>query len=400
MTKAERADLARVIRGREKLAKTAATQRAAALRADFEKQLASIYDYNDDAVWKEIVRTATTLINDARAQAAARLAERGEALGIPARFAPEFHANVKWYGRGENLLAGRRTELRNVAVSRIAALEKATHVAIERQALEIQTRLLAGGLSSPEARAFLESLPSADAHAPGGARRTGGGPRASKGDHVMSDDERTGNPWQPLGPNWVEFPPEWSDAINPEELNACSSETEFCQRLIQAVVRYELAHDPELTELSSSADSAKRTEADAKARDRVLRRAKAWLAHTRPDIDLRRLFSDDDTAWIRAQLLADDRYPPEWREAIAAVFPECERVSKIEFHELLIKAVIRSEVARDPALTTLASSADPAKRAYAERKADDRLRRRLAAWAAQKHPELYRKVRDAGGPTS
>jgi hypothetical protein len=166
MTKAERADLARVIRGREKLAKAAATERAAALRADFEKQLASIYDYNDDAVWKEIVRTATTLISDARAQAAARLAERCEALGIPARFAPEFHADVKWYGRGENLLAGRRTELRNVAVSRIAALEKAAHVAIERQALEIQTRLLAGGLSSPEARAFLESLPSADALMP------------------------------------------------------------------------------------------------------------------------------------------------------------------------------------------------------------------------------------------
>lgn len=117
-------------------------------------------------MWKQILKAANEIARNADREAKAQMAARCEALGIPARFAPGVSVYAGWNERGENMVAKRRVELRHVAVSRIAALEKAAHVAIERQALEIQTRLLAGGLSSPEARAFLESLPSADALMP------------------------------------------------------------------------------------------------------------------------------------------------------------------------------------------------------------------------------------------
>jgi hypothetical protein len=60
----------------------------------------------------------------------------------------------------------RVAELRKVAQTRIAALEKAACNDIERSSLEVQTELLAGGLQSGEARAFLESIPTAAALMP------------------------------------------------------------------------------------------------------------------------------------------------------------------------------------------------------------------------------------------
>ena len=52
MTKGERNDLAKLVRQNERLAKTAATQRSAELLADFERQLGTIYSFDDDEVWK------------------------------------------------------------------------------------------------------------------------------------------------------------------------------------------------------------------------------------------------------------------------------------------------------------------------------------------------------------
>ena len=53
MTKGEREDLARLIRNREKVLKTAAVQRSAELLAEFEQQLASKYSYDQDEIWKQ-----------------------------------------------------------------------------------------------------------------------------------------------------------------------------------------------------------------------------------------------------------------------------------------------------------------------------------------------------------
>ena len=52
MTRAEQSDLLRLIRGREKVAKTAAAQRAAEMRADFAAKLAATFSFDQDALWK------------------------------------------------------------------------------------------------------------------------------------------------------------------------------------------------------------------------------------------------------------------------------------------------------------------------------------------------------------
>jgi len=118
MTKSEREDLQRLIRNREKVMKTAAVQRSAELLAEFEQQLASIYSWDQDEVWKEAHNAAVETVK-ATAQA---IAERCEELGIPARFAPTI--SCSWSGRGENAIAQRRGELRSVARSRVDAIEK------------------------------------------------------------------------------------------------------------------------------------------------------------------------------------------------------------------------------------------------------------------------------------
>ena len=94
------------------------------------------------------------------AEAQTQVAERCAELGIPPRFAPGIAAG--WYRRGENGARDRRVELRAVARTRIDALEKAAKVEIERRSLEVQERLIVGGLASVEARGFLDSIPTVD----------------------------------------------------------------------------------------------------------------------------------------------------------------------------------------------------------------------------------------------
>src|SRR5690348_3800209 len=118
MTRHEREDLRRLCRYQATLAKTGAAQRAAELRADFEEQLASIFRFDDDAIWKAVTETADAAVDEADKRIAARCNE----LGIPERFRPSLH--LSWYSRGENASGKRRAELRKVAESHIEALEK------------------------------------------------------------------------------------------------------------------------------------------------------------------------------------------------------------------------------------------------------------------------------------
>jgi hypothetical protein len=157
MTRRDRDDLAKLARRREKLAK-ADTDRVASERlADFEQQMAAIYRPSDDEIWSELHAAA----DEAVAKADAAIAERCRELGIPKRFRPGLQ--LQWYERGENAAAQRRSELRAVAKSRIDAMAKLAKVEIERQSVEVQTVLIAGGLDSDDARAFLASMPTADA---------------------------------------------------------------------------------------------------------------------------------------------------------------------------------------------------------------------------------------------
>jgi hypothetical protein len=155
MTRAEREDLLKVARVRAKVAKADAGARSAKLKAEFEAQLAAEYSYDDDAIWQRAHAAARTAAQEAQHI----VARRCEALGIPGRFAPSLH--LQWYHRGENAVKSRRQELTKVAHSKIDQLEKEAKLEIDRASAETQTRLLAAGLESAEAQAFLEAMPTA-----------------------------------------------------------------------------------------------------------------------------------------------------------------------------------------------------------------------------------------------
>ncbi len=159
MTRRERDDLAALVRRRERVAKTAAAQRSAELMADFEQKLAAVYKSTDDA-WRDITATANRVV----AEADQEIARRCRDLGIPETLRPGLGLN--WYRRGESESRERRGELRKVAATRIAALQKRPKTAIEQQSVEVQTRLLAGGLESEAARQFLESMPTVESLMP------------------------------------------------------------------------------------------------------------------------------------------------------------------------------------------------------------------------------------------
>lgn len=155
MLKSEREDLAKLCRQREKLAKAETEVRAAEMRADFQKQLATIHSYNDNAVWKAAHDAARAAVADAQKQVDSQLRE----LGIPREFGPRLDMN--WYGRGENMFKERRAELTKVAYTRIEAITKQAKHQIETSSVEVQTRLIAGSLESDDARKFLEAMPAA-----------------------------------------------------------------------------------------------------------------------------------------------------------------------------------------------------------------------------------------------
>lgn len=160
MTKGERKALASLVRKRERLSKTAASQRSAELLADFEQQLGTVYSFDDDETWAALHSAAKEAVDAAGVE----IAKRCQELGIPKNLAPGL--NLYWYGRGENGSKERRTELRKLAVTRIAAMEKAARTAIETNSVEAQTELLAGGLTSDAAKLFLEKMPTAEALMP------------------------------------------------------------------------------------------------------------------------------------------------------------------------------------------------------------------------------------------
>jgi hypothetical protein len=153
--KAEREELARLVRLRMKVAKTAVIQRQKELLEDVEAKLSAEYK-RDHSLWSDITRQAESEVQAFDA----RIAQMCHDMGVPEEFRPGL--GLSWYRRGENASAERRAELRKLAQAKIAALTAAANAAIEARAAEVMTELLAGGLESAEARAFLESLPTAE----------------------------------------------------------------------------------------------------------------------------------------------------------------------------------------------------------------------------------------------
>lgn len=160
MTKAEREDLIRLVKQREKVAKTAAEQRSTAMLAEFEQQISAMHKFDSNDVWKAAVDAAVEAAKKANEQVIAE----ADRLGIPKEFQPRLQ--FTWARRGENEYRDRRDELRRVAKAEIDALEKVARVQIESQSVAAQTEIIAHGLSSEAAITFLNSLPKIESMMP------------------------------------------------------------------------------------------------------------------------------------------------------------------------------------------------------------------------------------------
>lgn len=152
LSRNETHDLSMIIKDRSKVLRAHAEEQAAACMADFERQMATVYTFDQDEVWQKATREAQRVVQESQDT----IAKRCKQLGIPSAFAPSISAS--WQGRGENMLAARRAELRRVAQTSIAAMTKAAITKIEKQALDLRTQVVGMGLLSPDAKMFLESL--------------------------------------------------------------------------------------------------------------------------------------------------------------------------------------------------------------------------------------------------
>src|SRR5262249_58971200 len=71
-----------------------------------------------------------------------------------------------WYGRRENATKQRRDELRKMAETRVEAIERKAVTEIELSCLAAQEQIALSGLTTEEARQFVEALPKIEALVP------------------------------------------------------------------------------------------------------------------------------------------------------------------------------------------------------------------------------------------
>lgn len=153
MTRTEREDLGKVVRLRAKVTKASLETLAKDRCADIERQLSAIHQA-DQADWAVAVAEANKQVHAANAEIARVCDERG----MRPAFRPSL--SIGWSGRGENASAARRAELRKLAYARIEADRRAGCQLVDAWAAEKLTVLIAGALTTTEAKAFLEALPS------------------------------------------------------------------------------------------------------------------------------------------------------------------------------------------------------------------------------------------------
>jgi hypothetical protein len=155
MTKGEREELLKMLKSRARVAKGDIDYRKAEIMADFEAQMARVYDPQDEA-FRQVTEEARATVERADQEIAARCRE----LGIPDTLRPSAH--FLWSNRGENATSQRRAELRRVAQTRLdAEVQKAKHH-VDKVFQGGYEQLAVGALDSAEARRFLESMPTAE----------------------------------------------------------------------------------------------------------------------------------------------------------------------------------------------------------------------------------------------
>ena len=151
MTASERDSLFKLARLKIRNKRRDVDEEQAHQLAEVDCQLAAQYEV-DHEQWADITKEANRLVKEADAKIAAKCKE----MGVPLKFRPGL--SLGWYGRGENATRDRRTELRRVAQSELAARAKTAKVELDRAEERILTEITAAGLRSSEATKFLDTM--------------------------------------------------------------------------------------------------------------------------------------------------------------------------------------------------------------------------------------------------
>jgi hypothetical protein len=159
MSAADRRSLIGIAKGRAKLAKAAVVEREKILLNEIEESLTAEFRLREE-VQADVIQMAK--------EAVAKLNEeiRGQArlLGADPRWAPQ--VNLPMYGLYDGRDDKAKEPARKLAATRLAALRAVANKAIDEGALNIEESLIVGGLESDEARALVESMPTAEALMP------------------------------------------------------------------------------------------------------------------------------------------------------------------------------------------------------------------------------------------
>lgn len=154
-SRAERLELAKLVRARMRVVRHAISHQEARQLAELDRQLAAEYSAAHER-WTKITQDARQRV----AQADAEIAKRCCEMGVPESFRPRL--TLGWWDRGENADQTRRAELRKVAHTELAARARAAKVEVDRVEADLLTQIAGYGLRSLEARNFLESMPTID----------------------------------------------------------------------------------------------------------------------------------------------------------------------------------------------------------------------------------------------
>ena len=153
MTNADRQALIRIAKARAKQAEREAETHEKILIVEVLDLMTAEYSARDE-LWSDAVAIAEEAAAKANTQIQLRCAE----LGIPPKHAPQLE--LGWRSRsGEFINRDRRAELRKLAEDKAAAVTKTAKTAIQASAIDIEERLVLGGLQSDEARAVIASMP-------------------------------------------------------------------------------------------------------------------------------------------------------------------------------------------------------------------------------------------------
>lgn len=156
INKSERTALIGILRQRARQAEAEAKRREKVLLAEVQDQLTATFKA-ENQLWKE----AVAVVQKAMREANEHIALQIEAMGIPRDEAPGLE--LSWYDRGSSYAnSSRRTEIRKLAETRLAAMTAAAKVTIADRRLDLEEALILGGFESDDAKAMLETMPRAD----------------------------------------------------------------------------------------------------------------------------------------------------------------------------------------------------------------------------------------------